>query len=178
MFIIKIIAIFVVFYKIAIILFINIKIFFMKLFTTLIQRIAALSVVLAMAIGANAAERTFATLADMNAATDLVDGDVVTIASVDSCEVDSNWFHWIRSIVGEHCIHLAMIPLYSKNCHLHFFVVYIVLAGSIGNIGNLDILVVAYLNVVGKIIVISLAFSVVGFIFFILTSCKSGCKHE
>ncbi len=51
----------------------------MKLFTTLIQRITVLSVVLAMAIGANAAERTFATIADMNAATDLAAGDVITI---------------------------------------------------------------------------------------------------
>ena len=51
----------------------------MKLFSTLIQRITAVAVVLAMAFGVNAAERTFATLADMQAATDLVDGDVVTI---------------------------------------------------------------------------------------------------
>jgi hypothetical protein len=51
----------------------------MKLFSTLIQRITAVAVVLAMAFGVNAAERTFATLADMHAATDLVDGDVVTI---------------------------------------------------------------------------------------------------
>ena len=51
----------------------------MKLFTTLIQRIAALTVVLAMAIGANAAERTFATLAEMHAATDLVAGDQIKI---------------------------------------------------------------------------------------------------
>ena len=53
----------------------------MKLFSTLIQRITAMAVVLAIVFGANAAERTFATLADMNAATDLVDGDVVTITN-------------------------------------------------------------------------------------------------
>lgn len=53
----------------------------MKLFSTLIQRITALTVVIAMVIGANAANRTFATIADMNAATDLVDGDVVTITN-------------------------------------------------------------------------------------------------
>ena len=35
------------------------------------------------------------------------DNEVVTIVSVDSCEVCTNWFHWIRSIVGDHCIHLA-----------------------------------------------------------------------
>ena len=53
----------------------------MKLFTALIQRITALLVMLVMVIGANAANRTFATIADMNAATDLVDGDVVTITN-------------------------------------------------------------------------------------------------
>ena len=53
----------------------------MKLFSTLIQRITAMAVVLAIVFGANAAERTFATLADMNAVTDLVDGDVVTITN-------------------------------------------------------------------------------------------------
>ncbi len=53
----------------------------MKLFTTLIQRITALLVVFVMAIGANAADRTFATIADMNAATDLAAGDKVTITS-------------------------------------------------------------------------------------------------
>ena len=51
----------------------------MKLFSTLIQRITAIAVVLAMAFGANAAERTFATLADMHAATDLVEGDEIKI---------------------------------------------------------------------------------------------------
>ena len=51
----------------------------MKLFFTLIQRVAALAVVLVLAFGLNATNRTFATIADMNAATDLVDGDVVTI---------------------------------------------------------------------------------------------------
>ncbi len=51
----------------------------MKLFSTLIQRITAIAVVLAMAIGANAAERTFATLAEMHAATDLVAGDQIKI---------------------------------------------------------------------------------------------------
>ena len=35
------------------------------------------------------------------------DEKVVTIASVDSCDVDSKWFEWIRSIVGDNCIHLA-----------------------------------------------------------------------
>lgn len=53
----------------------------MKLFSTLIQRATALVVVLVMAFGLNAAERTFATIADMNAATDLSDGDVVTITN-------------------------------------------------------------------------------------------------
>lgn len=53
----------------------------MKLFSTLIQRATALVVVLVMAFGLNAAERTFATIADMNAATDLADGDVVTITN-------------------------------------------------------------------------------------------------
>ena len=53
----------------------------MKLFTALIQRITALLVMLVMVIGANAANRTCATIADMNAATDLVDGDVVTITN-------------------------------------------------------------------------------------------------
>ena len=67
------------FYKIAIILFINIKIFFMKLFTTLIQRITALTVVLVMAIVANAADRTFATLAEMHADATLAEDDLVTI---------------------------------------------------------------------------------------------------
>ena len=51
----------------------------MKLFSTLIQRITALSIVLTMALGINAADYTFATIADMNAATDLVAGDNVTI---------------------------------------------------------------------------------------------------
>ena len=51
----------------------------MKLFSTLIQRIAALLVVLTMTFSINAADRTFATIADMNAATDLASGDKVTI---------------------------------------------------------------------------------------------------
>ncbi len=53
----------------------------MKLFSTLIQRVTALAVILVMAFGLNAANRTFATIADMNAATDLVNGDVVTITN-------------------------------------------------------------------------------------------------
>lgn len=53
----------------------------MKLIPTLIQRVTALVVVLAMAFGLNAAERTFATIADMNAATDLATGDVITITN-------------------------------------------------------------------------------------------------
>ena len=53
----------------------------MKLIPTLIQRVTALVVVLAMAFGLNAAERTFATIADMNAATDLADGDIITITN-------------------------------------------------------------------------------------------------
>lgn len=44
-----------------------------------------------------------------------MDGKVVTIASVDSCEVDSNWFHWIRSIVGDHCIHLVKARITYRN---------------------------------------------------------------
>ena len=52
----------------------------MKLFSTLIQRIATIVVVLVMAFTVNA-ERTFATLAEMHAATDLVAGDVVTITN-------------------------------------------------------------------------------------------------
>ena len=51
----------------------------MKLFSTLIQRIAALLVVITMTFSINAADRTFATIADMNAATDLASGDKVTI---------------------------------------------------------------------------------------------------
>ena len=51
----------------------------MNLFSTLIQRVTALFVVLVMAFGASAADRTFATLAEMNADTTLVDGDKVTI---------------------------------------------------------------------------------------------------
>ena len=53
----------------------------MKLFTALIQRVTALMVVLVMALGLNAADRTFATIAEMNAATDLANGDVITITS-------------------------------------------------------------------------------------------------
>ena len=53
----------------------------MKLFTALIQRVTALVVVLVMALGLNAADRTFATIAEMNAATDLANGDVITITS-------------------------------------------------------------------------------------------------
>ena len=53
----------------------------MKLFTTLIQRVTALMVVLVIALGLNAADRTFATIAEMNAATDLANGDVITITS-------------------------------------------------------------------------------------------------
>lgn len=53
----------------------------MKLISTLIQRVTALVVVLAMAFGLNAAERTFATIADMNAATDLANGDIITITN-------------------------------------------------------------------------------------------------
>ncbi len=51
----------------------------MNLFSTLIQRVTALVVVLVMALGASAADRTFANLAEMNADTTLVDGDKVTI---------------------------------------------------------------------------------------------------
>ena len=51
----------------------------MKLFTTLIQRITALTVVLVMAIVANAADRTFATLAEMHADATLAEDDQVTI---------------------------------------------------------------------------------------------------
>lgn len=51
----------------------------MKLFTTLIQRVTALMVVLVMALGLNAADRTFATIADMHADTTLKAGDKVTI---------------------------------------------------------------------------------------------------
>lgn len=51
----------------------------MNLFSTFIQRVTALFVVLVMALGASAADRTFATLAEMNADTTLVDGDKVTI---------------------------------------------------------------------------------------------------
>ena len=51
----------------------------MNVFSTLIQRLTALAVVLVMALGVSAADRTFATLAEMNADTTLVDGDKVTI---------------------------------------------------------------------------------------------------
>ena len=51
----------------------------MKLFSTLIQRVTALVVVLVMAFGLNAADRTFATIADMHADTTLKVGDKVTI---------------------------------------------------------------------------------------------------
>ena len=51
----------------------------MNLFSTFIQRVTALFVVLVIALGVSAADRTFATLAEMNADTTLVDGDKVTI---------------------------------------------------------------------------------------------------
>ena len=51
----------------------------MNLFSTFGQRLATMVVVLVMALCINAQERTFATIADMNAATDLKDGDRVKI---------------------------------------------------------------------------------------------------
>lgn len=53
----------------------------MKLFSILIQRIAAMAVVVVMACGVNAENYTFATIADMNAATNLVAGDQITITN-------------------------------------------------------------------------------------------------
>lgn len=43
------------------------------------------------------------------------DEKIVTIASVDSCEVDSNWFNWLRSIVGDHCIHFVKARIEYRN---------------------------------------------------------------
>ena len=51
----------------------------MKLFSTLIQRIATIVVVLVMAFNVNAENYTFATIAEMHASTNLKDGDKVTI---------------------------------------------------------------------------------------------------
>ena len=44
-----------------------------------------------------------------------MDEHVVKIGSVESCEHDSNWFHWIRSIVGDYCIHLAKAKVTYRN---------------------------------------------------------------
>jgi hypothetical protein len=51
----------------------------MNLLSTLIQRITALMVVLAMVLSVSAADRTFASLAEMNADATLASGDKVTI---------------------------------------------------------------------------------------------------
>ena len=51
----------------------------MNLLTTLIQRITALFVILCIAFNVNAVDRTFASLAEMNADATLASGDKVTI---------------------------------------------------------------------------------------------------
>ena len=51
----------------------------MNLLSTLSKRVAALFVVLVLVLGASAADRTFASLSEMNADLTLTDGDVVTI---------------------------------------------------------------------------------------------------
>ena len=93
----------------------------MNLFSTFVQRVAIMVVVLMMALFINAQERTFATIADMNAATDLNDGDRVKITGdvvfeycymyyfvvsdkggTASCA--NNYCYYIRNIIEEQSI--------------------------------------------------------------------------
>lgn len=43
------------------------------------------------------------------------DDRVVTIASVESCDVHSNWLKWIRSIIGDQCIHFVKARIEYRN---------------------------------------------------------------
>ena len=61
----------------------------MKLFSILSKHITIIIVMFFMVFGLNAENYTFATLADMHAATDLKDGDIVSIDLV----VLKNGFH-------------------------------------------------------------------------------------
>ena len=80
----------------------------MKLFSTLIQRITAIVVVLVMAFSVNATERTFATIAEMNAATDLAAGDVVTITNDVIVEYIMESYYVLKDKTGtETCVNYA-----------------------------------------------------------------------